>query len=291
VIEITVPPRIVPQLRWTCAPGRRLLLWQAGLPVLAAVVDPLWEGVSLRRLAVGRPVLAAVGPPDAAGGWERAFGRGLLSGAPPGHRGPLYPAPWWLVRGLVRPDGPVAAAGTLAAARAATAAAPRVRLDWTAATAALLALRPPTASAGGPAHTAALRRAARRGTLPPVLAWYVAGLDAWLVLDGHDRLAAAVAESVPPPVVTLLPAPVGAGGPAQRCADMGRRYADMGRRMAERSARGGNLARAVCGAPPGSAAPFGATRTWPQPGGVRRWREVVHRADPGWLYEVDPLAA
>ncbi|MFE5792237.1 hypothetical protein ACFQ8C_06590 [Streptomyces sp. NPDC056503] len=49
----------------------------------------------------------------------------------------------------------------------------------------------------------AYRKQVREGTLPPVLLWWVSGLDCHLVLDGHARLAAAIAESVEPPLLQL----------------------------------------------------------------------------------------
>ncbi|MFI5634807.1 hypothetical protein ACIA8E_36745 [Streptomyces sp. NPDC051664] len=49
----------------------------------------------------------------------------------------------------------------------------------------------------------AYRKQAREGTLPPVLLWWVSGLDCHLILDGHARYAAAVAESVEPPLLQL----------------------------------------------------------------------------------------
>lgn len=42
----------------------------------------------------------------------------------------------------------------------------------------------------------AWRKLARRGQLPPVLLWWVSGLQAYVVLDGHDRLNAASCEGV-----------------------------------------------------------------------------------------------
>ncbi|MGW2557468.1 hypothetical protein [Streptomyces sp. NPDC001635] len=47
------------------------------------------------------------------------------------------------------------------------------------------------------------RKQAREGILPPVLLWWVSGLDCHLILDGHARLAAAIAESVEPPLLQL----------------------------------------------------------------------------------------
>jgi hypothetical protein len=43
------------------------------------------------------------------------------------------------------------------------------------------------------------RKRAREGTLPPVLVHFIGALDMFVLLDGHDRYAAAVAEGVPVP--------------------------------------------------------------------------------------------
>lgn len=43
------------------------------------------------------------------------------------------------------------------------------------------------------------RKRAREGTLPPLLVYAVSALDMFVLLDGHDRYAAAVAEGVPVP--------------------------------------------------------------------------------------------
>jgi hypothetical protein len=49
------------------------------------------------------------------------------------------------------------------------------------------------------------RKQAREGTLPPALLLYVDILERWLVLDGHDRIHAALLEGVAPPLVGLWP--------------------------------------------------------------------------------------
>lgn len=53
------------------------------------------------------------------------------------------------------------------------------------------------------ARTKVWRKRAREGALPPLLLFYVSGLDLFVLLDGHDRLAAAQAEGVTPPVLVL----------------------------------------------------------------------------------------
>jgi hypothetical protein len=65
----------------------------------------------------------------------------------------------------------------------------------------LLRLRPP--SLAGASRVKAWRKRARDGTLPPLLLWFVSGLDACVLLDGHDRLLAALEEGVSPRLLTL----------------------------------------------------------------------------------------
>lgn len=66
---------------------------------------------------------------------------------------------------------------------------------------AVLALRPASAAQDG--RVKAWRKHARDGTLPPVLLWALPLLGKWLVLDGHDRLQAALLEGRPPPLLGL----------------------------------------------------------------------------------------
>lgn len=47
------------------------------------------------------------------------------------------------------------------------------------------------------------RKKCREGTLPLILVWFIAGLGAFVILDGHDRLQAALAEGVPPSFLVL----------------------------------------------------------------------------------------
>lgn len=63
-------------------------------------------------------------------------------------------------------------------------------------------LSPPDA-----ARVKAYRKHAREGTLAPVLLWWVTFLDGWLLLDGHDRAAAALAEGMRPTCVELARVP------------------------------------------------------------------------------------
>ncbi|GGR62541.1 hypothetical protein [Streptomyces roseolus] len=187
-------------------PGRRLMLAQDSRPVLLAVVDEELGGVDFRRTGAYRsfvPPLRADSARALAGGperWAHRFARHLAD-APDG---PLHEGRWLLTSGnrLLRwrharethaeywnsmlveghPDG---------------------FLDWFLHSCSweVLPLRPmPDAD---DARVKAYRKQAGEGTLPPVLLWWVSGLDCHVVLDGHARLAAAVAESVEPPLLEL----------------------------------------------------------------------------------------
>jgi hypothetical protein len=67
----------------------------------------------------------------------------------------------------------------------------------------VLPLRAPSAEDDG--RVKSWRKRARDGTLPPALLLYVDILAKWLVLDGHDRLHAALLEGVEPPLLGLWP--------------------------------------------------------------------------------------
>lgn len=53
----------------------------------------------------------------------------------------------------------------------------------------------------------AYRKHAREGTLAPVLLWWVSFLDGWVILDGHGRATAALAEGEEPVCVELVQLP------------------------------------------------------------------------------------
>src|SRR4051812_41356545 len=64
-----------------------------------------------------------------------------------------------------------------------------------------LAMRP--MSGPDDARVKAWRRASREGHMPPALLMWISGLDRYIVLDGHDRIAAALAEGTRPSVLVL----------------------------------------------------------------------------------------
>jgi hypothetical protein len=65
----------------------------------------------------------------------------------------------------------------------------------------VLALR--SASAPDAARVKSWRKQAAAGALPPILLWWVSALDRYVIVDGHDRLKAALLEGVKPQAVAL----------------------------------------------------------------------------------------
>ena len=47
------------------------------------------------------------------------------------------------------------------------------------------------------------RKKSLEGSLPPVLVWFISGLASFVILDGHDRLQAALAEGIQPQFLVL----------------------------------------------------------------------------------------
>lgn len=64
-----------------------------------------------------------------------------------------------------------------------------------------LSLRQP--SAANPGRVDAWRKFARAGSVPPLLLWWVSGLDRYVILDGLHRLLACLEEGTVPPALAL----------------------------------------------------------------------------------------
>ncbi|XIE80828.1 hypothetical protein AB6O49_28835 [Streptomyces sp. SBR177] len=200
-----------PGLRMECADDGRLLLVQGGRPVLFARQRASHHGVHYARTgryasplgplrAADDRGLAALAPPGSEEWTERWAARWTaeLRGADEGplHEGEWHLAPMlpgWFVedhwdrllphdtdRGHLTWFGygdPVGDARDLLPLRALSAPdAPRVK---------------------------AYRRRFREGLLAPVLLWWISGLNTPVVLDGHDRLVAALAEGARPQLLLL----------------------------------------------------------------------------------------
>ncbi|MFJ5778819.1 hypothetical protein [Streptomyces sp. NPDC093094] len=202
-LSLEVPSRGRPGLCLFSA-ERRLLLTQQSRPVLLAAVEEDHCGVEFRRTDSYRSVVpplradtarALAGRPDR---WAHRFAR-HLAGSP---GSPLHEGRWLLTREspLLRRNH-----GRLPQDEYWTSMLveghPDGYIDWFVHNGSweILPLRPVPGATDG--RVRAYRRQARDGTLPPVLLWWVSGLDCHLLLDGHARLAAAIAESVAPPLL------------------------------------------------------------------------------------------
>ena len=123
---------------------------------------------------------------------------------------PLYAGRWWLMPGEVRErDAGWLSTGVAGRSLASVCHLDRVATQPSAGYAAWdfgdalepLAMR--AMSEPNEGRVKAWQRALREGYMPPALLMWMSGLDRYIILDGHDRIAAAIAEGTPPSVLVL----------------------------------------------------------------------------------------
>ncbi|MER7537789.1 hypothetical protein ABTX77_23820 [Streptomyces sp. NPDC097704] len=287
---------VKPGLRMECADGRRLVLLQGTTPVLFARQRATHRGVHYARtgryaspLAPLRAERARAFAEFAVPGteeWTERWAAHAEAGLRAAADGPLHTGEWrlgprpngWFVDGnwpkLLAHDpdrghltwfgygDPVEDARDLLPLRSLSPVeAPRVR---------------------------AYRRQYREGVLPPVFAWWISGLDSPVVLDGHDRLTAALAEGGRPRVLVLSRA-VDAAWVELCAARPVREYveriaaldgADDRTRIANESRRFAETLRSITDSPD-------ATWAWPFPGGAPAWDAAAAAHVPGWAPDAD----
>ncbi|WP_258054675.1 hypothetical protein [Streptomyces sp. Ru71] len=129
----------------------------------------------------------------------------------------------------------------------------------------------------------AYRRHAREGSLAPVLLWWVSFLDGWLILDGHDRAVAALAEGAEPVCVELVRAPDEADS-RRTLAEVTEAHEQLMARLDARPPHPGHAAQRAA-LERGYADALGSlpyepegTRVWPLPGGAPAWDVLAARA-------------
>ena len=255
-LALTVGTAALPCLRMLVTGGGRMLLVQGTAPVLVARVQTGHYGIAYALTGAYRspvaPLRAGAARPVA--GWAHEFATALQGS------GPLYAGRWVLAGGRrdVRPPPETG------------------WVDWFSGPRPVVPLREP--GTAGASRVKAYRKQARDGSLPPVLVWWVSGLDCAVVLDGHDRLAAALAEGVRPQVWELMAVQEAAAGQAaalERHESAERAVAEMAQAAAARQAgtggvvtgRGSGVSRdGGCGARAGA-------RRRPTPG--RAYQSVV----------------
>lgn len=297
-IDVDAPVR--PGLRMEVATGRRMLLRQGDRPLLFARITEAYRGVRfLRAGGVRSPVSpcradrarawAERGPREALARWARAFAADLATATRAGY-GPLHRGRWTLTcheadawRGQRRPpDGWLPLTGEHDG-----------HINWFTTPCAWDVVPLRALSAPGGARVKAYRKQARDGTLPPVLLWWISGLACHVLLDGHDRLVAALAEEREPPVLVL-----GVRGDEQVVAAYQgwalRNHADASAHVDGQVAAGGSQARTgyvavnrqLGEALNGIGRMPGRTRAWPHRGGRFGWQRQAEASDPDWARSV-----
>ena len=187
-VGLTVTGRPVPGLRMLVAAGRRMLLRQGTRDVLLARVDRDHYGVHVQVLPGWRSPVPPVTVADArrlgddAVRWAHWFADRLVD--------PLHDGDWVLSQ---RDLPPYVLGADLVRE-------PVSYLDWFGdGWQGAVPLRP--LSDVDSARVKAYRKLGPG--LPPVLLWAQSGLDGYLVLDGHDRLVAALADGTTPRTLVL----------------------------------------------------------------------------------------
>ncbi|MEU2073162.1 hypothetical protein [Streptomyces sp. NPDC013489] len=283
---------VKPGLRVECADGRRLVLMQGAAPVLFARQRATHRGLHYAR--TGRYVsplaplraeraraVAEFGAPGTTE-WRRrwaAHAEAELRGAA---EGPLHAGDWLLLPDVHRWFNAVNWPKLLAHDP------DRGHLTWFGYgdpeedARDLLPLR--ALSAPEAPRVKAYRRQYREGVLPPVFAWWISGLHSPVVLDGHDRVTAVLAEGGRPEVLILSRAVVDPASVALLAArpveEYEKRVAALegplaASRIAHQSRRlADDLTALVSG--------YDRTVAWPFPGGAPAWDAAAATHVPGW---------
>ncbi|WP_432187205.1 hypothetical protein [Streptomyces sp. Tue6028] len=271
--------------------GPRLLISQQSHPVLLADVDEHFQGVDFWRTDAYRSCIpplradvarALAGSPER---WAHRFAEYLIGSS----GSPLHEGRW-----LLSAQSPLRRRHGTDASHAEYWSSMLVEghpdgcIDWFVHSSSWEVLPLRQMPEPGDSRVKAYRKQAREGTLPPVLLWWVSGLDCHLVLDGHARLAAAIAESVEPALLHLH-----RSAPRN---DLAARIDDAVGFYERELARFAEL-RAVHGpAVPDGAAIAGPqlvrrlheldaaaqlTWAWPLPGGQAQWRRIAREVTSG----------
>ncbi|MEU7580141.1 hypothetical protein AB0B50_21390 [Streptomyces sp. NPDC041068] len=274
--------------------GPQLLISQLSRPVLLAVVDEQFQGVDFWRTeeyrSVVPPLRADLGRTVAGDHerWAHRFAQYLIDSPD----SPLHEGRW-----LLSCEGPLHRwrhADTSHAeywSSMLVEGHPNGYIDWFVHSGSweVLALRPMPAA--DDSRVKAYRKQARDGTLPPVLLWWVSGLDCHLILDGHARLAAAIAESIEPPLLHLHRT-VSRDDLAMRTDEAVDFYENELARFAElRAVHGPTVPDGAATAGPQLVRLLHDLNTaeqptwaWPLPGGEDQWHRTAREvtADQGW---------
>ncbi|GAA3399239.1 hypothetical protein GCM10017752_67070 [Streptomyces roseoviridis] len=271
--------------------GPRLLVSRSSRPVLLAVVDEHLQGVDFWRTEEYRscvPPLRADAARALAGSpqrWAHRFAQHLIDSPD----SPLHEGRWLLSHEspLLRWRRPDASHAEYWSSMLVD-GHPDGYIDWYVHSGSweVLPLRPMPAPDDG--RVKAYRKQAREGTLPPVLLWWVSGLDCHLVLDGHARLAAAIAESVEPPLLQLHRTVPRDDLAARIDSAVGFYESELTRFAELRAVRGPTVPDGAATAGPQLVRLLHDLNTtqqptwaWPLPGGEVRWHRIAREVTTG----------
>ncbi|SNT14824.1 hypothetical protein [Actinoplanes regularis] len=136
----------------------------------------------------------------------------------------------------------------------------------------------------------AYRKQATAGILPPVLLWWISSLDCYVILDGHDRILAAIAEEQEPSFMAL------ANTNRQRIGSHSQAVVD--RYLAEQQLIPSTATGALAASSRRLArtlneidTDYDRTRAWMLPGGSAAWDAVAQARDSAWSDYIDQLIA
>ncbi|MFT5357800.1 MAG: hypothetical protein ACI9KE_005037 [Polyangiales bacterium] len=212
-LSIHVETSTQPGLRLESSRSRRLRLVAGGESVFWARIENGYYGVFALRREDKPAVVRAIRADEARAGrdidgWMRWFALELLAS----EVSPLGPGHWHLTELVPKPSSmwsdlfvPQHDDGLAGPAFDLMSSLERPSItyeDWGSnGSAGVMPLRQRSPSDAG--RVKSWIKHARDETLPPILLWWVGALDAHLILDGHDRLAAALETGVTPRVMTL----------------------------------------------------------------------------------------
>ncbi|RFA21267.1 hypothetical protein B7R25_07815 [Subtercola boreus] len=133
------------------------------------------------------------------------------------------------------------------------------------------------------ARVRAFRRLARENVLPPVLLWWVSGLLSYVILDGHDRLIAALKEGTPPSFCLLSRRDT--DQEEKQCLRSVAEYENLMRYLTPEASKRG---KAVASAGRSLAERLTsrsqhATWCWPSTGGPVQWAREASLIDEQWV--------
>ncbi len=297
-LELTVGKRPAPAWRVEFSSPYFLRLSCEGVPLLWARIEHQWQGfrwLSAPAVEVGalEPLRSsevdAVTEPPGSERWYAAWARHFAQALAASPRSPLHEGRWLLLRGAPPDDAPpghrpepeqsrwAVVQGLTGYARQPLAG----YVSWGGGyTHVLFGLKPPQELS--PSRLKVWRKRARDGTLPPLLAFFVSGLDCFVVLDGHHRWRAAIEEEQPVPVLTLWPAQAYSLPPRERDRAMVERLSlqQNGGRPGDRPLGVERLNALAIDAWREETDVSPLTRAWPLPGRFAQWRaEVLARLD------------